>query len=117
MMSSDRTRPSIASERLMLPSLLGQKGLLNLVLPGAPVKKFERRIERERMTLTRNKEPRPDIRARKPRLPGARFLEECGGKQGAARGDLFGSVGSCMLKPPGDDLNKHRGHEVWYKLV
>ena len=34
MMSSDRTRPSIASERLRLPSLLGQKGLLKLVLPG-----------------------------------------------------------------------------------
>jgi hypothetical protein len=33
-MSSDRPKLSIASERLMLPSLLGQKGLLNLVIPG-----------------------------------------------------------------------------------
>ena len=34
MMSSDHPRLSIASERLMLPSLLGQKDLLNLVIPG-----------------------------------------------------------------------------------
>ena len=50
-------------------------------------------------------------------LPGARFLEECGGKQGTARGDLSGSVGSSVLKPPGDGFHKHRGHEVWHELI
>ena len=34
MMSSDGPRLSIASERLMLPRLLDQKGLFNLVLTG-----------------------------------------------------------------------------------
>jgi hypothetical protein len=34
MMSSDGPRLAIASERLILPSLLGQKGLLHLVIPG-----------------------------------------------------------------------------------
>jgi hypothetical protein len=33
-MSSDGPRLAIASERLILPSLLGQKGLLHLVIPG-----------------------------------------------------------------------------------
>jgi len=114
-MSSDRTRPPIASERLMLPSLLGQKGLLNLVLPGAPVKKFERRIERE---YDAHKKQGPSARwAHKPSLPGAHLFEECRGKQGGFSGDLFGSVGSCMLKPPGDGFHKHRGHEVWHKLI
>ena len=50
-------------------------------------------------------------------LPAARFLEKCRGKQGAARGDLFGSVGSSLLKPPADGFNKHCGDEVWHKLI
>ena len=65
----------------------------------------------------KGKEPRPDALVSKRSLPGARFLEECGGKQRAARGDLFGSVGSCMLKPPGDGFHKHGGHEVWHKFI
>src|SRR6266487_1557871 len=69
------------------------------------------------LMLIRNKEPRPDVRACKRSLPGARFLEDCRGKQGAARGDLSGSVGPSLLKPPGDGFHKHRGHEVWHQLI
>src|SRR6266702_4247099 len=67
--------------------------------------------------VTRNKEPRPDVLACKRSLPGACFLEECRGKQSAARGDLSGSVGSSLLKPPGDGFHKHRGYELWHKLI
>src|SRR5579859_1101262 len=69
------------------------------------------------MMLTSNKELRPDVRARRPRLPGARFLEECGGKQGGSRGNLFRGVGSPMLKPPDVGFHKHRGHQNWHKLI
>src|SRR5215472_12561103 len=62
-------------------------------------------------------EAQSDVRARKPRLPGARFLEECRGQQGGSRGDLSGGVGSPMLKPPGDGFHKQRRHQVWYKLI
>ncbi len=79
----------------------------------------EKRVEREREQPDAHKKRAPwlDVRARKRSLPGARFLEECRGKQGAARGDLFGSIGFSLLKPPGDGFHKHCGHEVWYKLI
>src|SRR5579884_3050232 len=49
-------------------------------------------------------------------MPGAHFLEKCRCKQNAARCHLSGSGWSSLLKPPGDSLNKHRGHQVWHKI-
>ena len=82
----------------------------------APGKRVEKEREQPDAGIPR-RASWPAVRACKRSVPGTRFLEEGRGKQGGSRGDLLGGVGSSMLKPPGDGFHKHRGHEVWHKLI
>jgi hypothetical protein len=66
------------------------EGAENCKSIGQEIREKDRQIENS-MTLTRKKEPCPDVLVSKRPLPDVRFIEKCRRKQGGACGDLSGS--------------------------